>query len=121
MTEDDFERQSPSEISREYVIWASDPLKSESDAARPLIVLNNETHPFDGEQWIAAAVSTTPRPQALELTDEAWIDGTLPQCSYAYPWAVLSPRIERVDYVVGRTTEPFVDEIVAEAHGYVEA
>ena len=40
----------------------------DADAERPLVVLTDDTHPFHGEQWIAAGVSTVPRPRALELT-----------------------------------------------------
>lgn len=66
-------------ISRGGVVWASDPFETGSRADRPLIVLSDDTHPFHGEQWIAAAVSTTARTRALELTDNRWVNGTLPQ------------------------------------------
>lgn len=107
-------------ISRGHVLWASDPFKIDSKVERPLIVLSNDTHPFHGEQWIAAAVSTTPRPRALEITDDSWAHGTLPQQSYAYPWAIVSPRIEYIDYVVGSMTDGFVDELINEVNGYIE-
>ena len=109
-----------SDIGRGHVLWATDPFKADIDVERPLVVLSNDTHPFDGEQWIAVAVSTTPRPQALELTDDGWAHGTLPQRSYAYPWAVVSPRIEYIDYVVGRVTDGFVDDLAAAVAGYIE-
>jgi hypothetical protein len=36
-----------------------------------------------------------------------------------YPWAVLSPRIEQVDYVVGRVAREFVDEIASAVAAYI--
>lgn len=107
------------EISRGSVVWAADPFKA-PPAARPLIIINNATHPFDGEQWLAAGVSTTPRDAAFELTDTIWEDGSLPETSYAYPWAILSPRIEQIDYVVGTVSPAFVDQIVAALTDYIE-
>lgn len=106
-------------IGRGTVVWAADPFK-DPPAARPLIIINNATHPFDGEQWLAAGVSTTPREPALELTETEWEHGTLPQRSYAYPWAIISPRIEAIDYVVGSVTPGFVDRIITTLNGYID-
>ncbi|WP_433633744.1 hypothetical protein [Halomicrococcus sp. NG-SE-24] len=106
-------------ISRGDVVWAVDPFKDEP-AARPLIVISNSSHPFENEQWLATVVSTTPRNAALKLTNEVWRDGSLPQTSYAYPWAILSPRIEQIDYIVGSVTSPFVDQIITNLNSYLE-
>lgn len=102
------------------VLWTADPFKTSTDAQRPLVVLSNDSHPFREEQWIAVALSTVPRPRAIELTDDDWLAGTLPQRSYAYPWAVLSPRIEHVDYVVGGVTTEFVERIITELGEYLK-
>jgi|AntDeeMetagen681_2_1112603.scaffolds.fasta_scaffold02956_6 mRNA-degrading endonuclease toxin of MazEF toxin-antitoxin module len=110
---------SATDIDRGHVLWATDPFKPGSDAERPLVVLSNDTHPFHDEQWIAAGVSTAPRPHALELTAAAWTQGSLPQRSYVYPWAVLSPRIGQINYVVGRVTSGFVDEIAGAVGTYI--
>lgn len=110
---------SASGVDRGHVLWAADPFKSGPDTERPLIVLSDDAHPFHGEQWIAAAVSTTPRPRALELTDDDWAHGTLPQRSWAYPWAIVSPRIEQVEYIVGSVTDAFIDELAVEVGRYI--
>jgi hypothetical protein len=49
------------------------------------------------------------------------MDGALPQRSYAYPWAVVAPRVEHVEYIVGSVTEAFVAELVEEVESYIEA
>lgn len=107
-------------IQQGSVLWAADPFKQATDTERPLVVLSNDDHPFAGEQWIAVALSTTPRSRAIELTEEAWTDGTLPQRSYAYPWAVVSPRIEHIEFVVGAVRSSFVAELTSEVTEYIE-
>jgi hypothetical protein len=107
-------------VEQSDVLWTEDPFKGSTGAQRPLVVLSNDSHPFHDEQWIAVALSTTPRPGAIVLTDDDWANGTLPERSYAYPWAVLSPRIEHVDYVVGSVTAAFVERIVTEVDRYLE-
>lgn len=101
------------------VLWAVDPFKESTDTQRPLVVLSNDSHPFHDEQWITVALSTVPRPRAIEVTDGDWLAGTLPQRSYAYPWAVLSPRVEYVDYIVGSVTREFVERVVTELEKYL--
>ena len=108
------------EISQGDVLWAADPFKQEFAMERPLIVISNDTHPFRGEQWVAVAVSTTARPRAIELTEDVWLRGSLPQQSYAYPWAIVSPRIEQLEYVLGSVADTFVERLVDAAHGYIE-
>ena len=73
---------SATDVDRGHVLWASDPFKADADAERPLVVLTDDTHPFHGEQRIAAGVSTVPRPRTLELTLEEWTQESLPQRSY---------------------------------------
>lgn len=38
----------------------------------------------------------------------------------AYPWAILSPRIEQIDYVVGTVSPAFVDQLITALNGYIE-
>lgn len=106
-------------VGQDDVLWAVDPFKESTDTQRPLVVLSNDSHPFQDEQWIAVALSTVPRLRAIELTDGDWLAGTLPQRSYAYPWAVLSPRVEHVDYVVGSVTREFIGRVVTELERYL--
>ena len=34
------------------VVWCRDPFKDDSEAGRPWLVLNNDTHPFGDEQYV---------------------------------------------------------------------
>nr|WP_244509957.1 hypothetical protein [Halogranum gelatinilyticum] len=71
--------------------------------------MSNDTHPFDGEQYIAVAISTKEYSDSIALADERWGVGGVPLQSFVSPWAVHSPR--REDFVAwqGRVTGSFVD------------
>ena len=55
------------ELERGHVVLAPDPFKKSDDATRPWVVVNNEMHPFDGEQYIV-----------MGLTTQTWYDGRVP-------------------------------------------
>ncbi|MDJ1433694.1 hypothetical protein [Halostagnicola sp. A-GB9-2] len=45
--------QPPSDgLKRGHVVLAPDPFKETDEATRLWVVVNNETHPFDGEQYV---------------------------------------------------------------------
>lgn len=74
------------------VVRSSDPFKLGDDRQRPWLVVNNDAHPFDDEQFIAVAISTRQYDDSLPLTADVWTDGGVPRESYVSPWAVHSPR-----------------------------
>ena len=86
------------------VVRSSDPFKLGADKQRPWLVVNNDTHPFSGEQHIAIAISTKEYDDSIALPEAVWKRGGVPQQSYVSPWAVHSPRSE--DFVAwqGRLT-----------------
>lgn len=45
-------------LERGHVVLAPDPFKDRDEANRPWVVVNNEAHPFDGEQYIVMALTT---------------------------------------------------------------
>lgn len=100
------------EPSRGDVVRSTDPFKMGQNQQRPWLVVNNESHPFGGEQYVAVAVSTKEYDDSLPLSDEVWEVGGVPRESFASPWAVHSPRSE--DFVAwqGRVTDGFVDRVV---------
>lgn len=55
------------ELRREHVVLAPDPFKSDDDTTRPWVVVNNEQHPFDGEQYVV-----------MGLTTRTWYDERIP-------------------------------------------
>ncbi|MDR5673737.1 hypothetical protein RH858_11355 [Halalkaliarchaeum sp. AArc-GB] len=101
------------------VVRSLDPFKLGSERQRPWLIVNNKSHPFDEEQFIAVAVSTTKYDRSLALDPEVWETGGVPQESFVSPWAIHSPRIEDIVAWQGRTTDGFVDRVLDELETYL--
>lgn len=54
-------------LERGHVVLAPDPFKPGEDATRPWVVVNNEHHPFDSQQYVT-----------MGLTTRIWYDGRIP-------------------------------------------
>ncbi|ELZ80319.1 hypothetical protein KU306_03740 [Haloferax larsenii] len=102
------------------VARSSDPFKLGDDRQRPWLIVNNDSHPFGDQQYIAVAISTKEYDDSLPLTDDLWEVGGVPRDSFVSPWAVHSPRKE--DFVAwqGRLEEAFVDRVVEHVEEYLE-
>ncbi|GGC71783.1 hypothetical protein [Haloferax sulfurifontis] len=101
------------------VVRSSDPFKLGDDRQRPWLIVNNNTHPFGDQQYIAVAISTKEYDGSLPLTGDLWEVGGVPRKSFVSPWAVHSPRNE--DFVAwqGRVEDAFVDRVVEQVEGYL--
>lgn len=71
------------DLKRGHVVLASDPFKPDNDTTRPWVVVNNESHPFDNQQYVV-----------LGLTTQTWYDERIPLEVDDYP--IGKPR-EKVD------------------------
>ena len=67
------------------VVRSSDPFKLGEDRQRPWLIINNDTHPFDDEQYVAVAISTKEYDDSLALTDAVWEACGVPQNSFVSP------------------------------------
>jgi hypothetical protein len=101
------------------VVRSADPFKMGTERQRPWLILNNATHPFGDEQFIAAAVSTKEYDDSIALDSNVWVTGGVPEDSFVSPWAVHSPRREDLVAWQGRVTDEFVDRVVGELTGYL--
>ena len=101
------------------VVRSADPFKLGTDRQRPWLIVNDDTHPFYGEQYIAVAISTKQYDDSVALTPDVWKTGGVPQESYVSPWAVHSPRSE--DFVAwqGTVKEAFVNRMVEQFQRYI--
>lgn len=101
------------------IVRSSDPFKTGTDRQRPWLIVNNDSHPFGEQQYIAVAISTKEYDDSLSVTSDRWEIGGTPRESFISPWAVHSPRIE--DFVAwqGRVTDSFVDEVVDAVETYL--
>jgi len=94
------------------VVRSSDPFKLGEKRQRPWLIVNDSSHPFGDEQFIAVAVSTRAYDDSIALRSDVWEVGGVPRESFASPWAVHSPRIEDLVAWQGRVTDGFVDTVV---------
>jgi len=76
------------------VVRSVDPFKLGEDRQRPWLIVNNDSHPFSDEQFVAVAISTKEYENSIALKPDAWTVGGVPKQSFVSPWAVHSPRIE---------------------------
>jgi len=101
------------------VVWGPDPFKS-GENPRPWLILNNDAHPFGGEEYLTVTLTTTPHDEGIEITDDDWVEGGMPRRSFASPWAVMSPKDAAIVRRQGRLQEGFVREAAEELWTYLE-
>ena len=97
--------------SRGDVLWHSAPFR---EGGRPYVVLSDEHHPFYGEEYLVAGVTTTERDGAIELTPNMWAEGGAPKRSWASPWYILTLKHETVTDRLGRITTETTNQIAQE-------
>lgn len=101
------------------VVRSSDPFKLGEEHQRPWLIVNNSSHPFNDEQFLAVAISTKEYEHSIALGSDVWEVGGVPRESFVSPWAVHSPRIEDLVAWQGRVTDEFVDAVVDEIETYL--
>lgn len=83
---------------RGHVVWHDGPFR---DSGRPWLVLTADRHPFHGEEYLVASITTTERAQTIALASGDWAVGGLPRPSYVAPWFLTTLRHESIDRGVG--------------------
>lgn len=102
---------------RGAVVAASDPFGTGPE--RPYLVLSDDRHPFEGEEYVAAVVTTTARDRAVELARGDFARGSLPRQSYASPWNPVTLKDHAIGRHVATVATPTVDEVAEELGFYV--
>lgn len=105
-------------LRRGGIVVASDPYGH--TPRRPYLILSNEAHPFAGEQYIAAGITTKEYPRSTSL-EGRFVEGGLSEQSFVSPWAVVSLRdadIERAVAIVDQTVTRTTVEQLARFVGY---
>jgi mRNA-degrading endonuclease toxin of MazEF toxin-antitoxin module len=100
------------------IVIAEDPFGT--NPKRPYLILSNETVPFHGQEYVPAAITTTARTEAVELTDDRFERGRLPRTSYVSPWSVLTLKDWMVTKQPARATTETVDRARHELDGYLQ-
>ena len=76
-------------LRRGSIVVASDPYGH--TPRRPYLILSDEAHPFAGEQYIAAGITTKEYSPSISL-EGRFVEGGLSEQSFVSPWAVVSLR-----------------------------
>lgn len=99
------------------IIVADDPFGNAPK--RPYLLLSNPQVPFHGREYIAAAITTTARSEAVELTGDRFEQGTLPKQSYVSPWTVVTLKDWMITKQPAVATDTTVDDVRRELDGYL--
>jgi mRNA interferase MazF len=95
-------------------VYGDDPFKGKENARPWLILSNHEDRPFHGEQYIALTLTTKSWLDGLiDIPDESWLRGGMPNESRIVPWGVQSLDREDIDFWQGRLQDAIVEEAVA--------
>lgn len=96
------------DLERGHVVLAPDPFKPDDDATRPWVVINNEQHPFDKQQYVVMGLTTqTWYEERIPLRENDYSHRKAPQDSSIVPHAVasLTPAL-MTDHVCRIRDEP---------------
>ncbi|MCH7661490.1 MAG: hypothetical protein IH933_13215 [Euryarchaeota archaeon] len=105
--------------SRGDVVKGPNPFSS--DPVRPYVALSNDTHPFFRNETVYAAVTSTPRSEAIPITGENFESGGLPvDPSYASPWTILTFKHGDILEQEGVLSEETIRRIAGNAARYVD-
>jgi mRNA-degrading endonuclease toxin of MazEF toxin-antitoxin module len=108
------------DLERGHVVLAPDPFKSDDDATRPWVVVNDETHPFDKEQYVVMGLTTQAwYDERIPLDESDFRDRSAPRESAIVPHAIASlTPVLMTDYVCRVRSEP-LDRAVGELTEYL--
>jgi len=108
------------DLERGHVVLAPDPFRADDDATRPWVVVNNEGHPFDKQQYVVMGLTTrTWHDERIPLDTEDYRHRTAPRESAILPHAIASLRpVLMTDYVCRVRDDP-LDRAVATLTEYL--
>ena len=101
---------------RGVVVVATDPFGN--TPRRPDLLINDDTHPFAGNQYIALGITTKEYAESVPLTG-AFETGTLNRDSFVSPWAVVSLQDSDVDRAVARVTTELIETVTDQTMRYI--
>lgn len=81
---------------------------------RPWVVVSNDRHPFDHEECVVAAVTTTERDGAVSLDDADFTTGGVPRTSYVSPWFLATRKRAGLGELQGNLTDETFQKIYEE-------
>lgn len=100
------------------IVIATDPFGNAPK--RPYLIVSNSTHPFHGQEYVAAVITTTPRREAIELTSGRIERGKLPRQSFVSPWSVTTLKGTMISKKPAQATDKTVSDTRRELNKYLK-
>jgi len=107
-------------LTKADVIWVTDPFR-DSDDPRPWLVLSDTRHPFHGEEYVCALMTTTDRPEAIPVEASDWISGGSPLTSFVSPWVPMTVKDHAIENKQGTVRRTIARRVAEEVVTYVRA
>lgn len=108
------------DLSRGHVVLAPDPFKSDDNTTRPWVIVNNETHPFDKQQYVVMGLTTqTWYDEQIPLGADEYRHRTAPKESSIVPHAVASLKPGLMTHYVCRICDAPLDRAVDSLTDYL--
>ena len=108
------------ELERGHVVLAPDPFTRDTAATRPWLIINNDRHPFDGEQYLAMGMTTRTWYDArIPLTAADFRHRQAPKSSAIVPHAVASIAPELMTDYICRVSAGPIDRAVDRLFEYL--
>ena len=98
------------------VVWGKGLVRDE----RPWVVVNNRRHPFENEEGVVVAVTTTEHQRAVPLNNGDFSEGGVPRKSYISPWFVTTRKTTNMNERQGLLTDETFERIHEEMLRYLE-
>lgn len=99
------------------VVIGRDPFGAGTD--RPYLIVSNDTHPFHGEEYVATVVTTTERDRAVQLSEDSFLEGSLPRRSFVSSWNPVTLKDHLIEKHVASIASNVVDEVASELTTYI--
>jgi mRNA-degrading endonuclease toxin of MazEF toxin-antitoxin module len=96
-----------------------DPFRK-SENPRPWLVLSDASHPFHGEEYVCATMTTTEREIAISVGRSDWVDGGSDVRSFVSPWSPMTVKHEAVRKRQGTVRKSVVRRVAEEVTTYVQ-
>lgn len=109
--------QPSDQFERGHIIWHDGLFRG---SGRPWVVLSDAHHPFHGEEYLVAGITTTDRRGNIEVSGSDWQVGGLPKTSYVSPWFLTTLKHETIDRGVGMLSSTLTAQVCTEAVAYIE-
>lgn len=83
-------------------------------------MLSDASHPFHGEEYVCALMTTTNRPDAIPIETSDWISGGSPLASFVSPWVPMTVKHHAVTNKQGAVRRSIPRHVAEEMVTYVQ-